>query len=404
MVLRECQIQWRKKMSQEHKCFRKFIGSLNAETSRETYGYKIQKFMKWAVVENLVSHSEAFEMLLNWNSDKITDVLEDYVVFLQERGDVAIGTDLASPELFFVMNRKIWHNKLVRKGIRKLQRKKGGELPIEDKELENVYMSAKTLREKCIISILNSLGIRPGALTDPVIKFKHLISIDDCYGVKIYDESDEGYWGILIPEARKDVDRYKQSRINNGEIITDESPLLATLPSRWNAKNDYITDDNLKEILLRLIKDKVKRTKVGNRYNKALVYMFRKRFNTKLKLNNNVNSNVAEKLMAHKKGLDGTYLKPTMKECYHEVKKAIGDLTINPTERQRIELEKIKNKNGKLEVEMQKRKDLESRLETLEAEKDAILKRSNMITISEGELTDQIKKIIKTERSKIVQK
>jgi len=124
MVLRQCQIDWRKEMSHNHKCFRKFIGSLNAETSRETYGYKIQKFMKWALGEKIVSHNEDFEGLLEFDAEKITDILEDYVFFLQERGDVAVGTDLASPELFFEMNRKMWHNKLVRKGIRKLQRKK----------------------------------------------------------------------------------------------------------------------------------------------------------------------------------------------------------------------------------------------------------------------------------------
>jgi len=375
MVLRECQIEWRRKMSTDHKCFRKFIGSLNAETSRETYGYKIQKFMKFAVNQKFVKHVEDFESLLEFDTEKITDVLEEYVFFLQERGDVAVGTDLASPELFFEMNRKIWHNKLVRKGIRKLQRKKGGELPIEDKELEDVYFGAKTIREKCIISILSSLGIRPGAIIDPVIKFKHLIPIEDSYCVKIYDESDEGYWGVLIPEARRDVDRYKQSRINNGETITDESPLLATLPSRWNAKRDYITDQNLKEILLRLIHNKVKRIKTGNRYDKALSYMFRKRFNTKLKLNNEVNSNVAEKLMAHKRGLDGTYLKPTMEECFVEVKKAFAELTIDPAERQRLEIQKkqqeiteLEDKNNQLENQQKQIDEMKIKQEKIEAE------------------------------------
>jgi hypothetical protein len=66
--------------------------------------------------------------LLEFDTEKITDVLEDYVFFMQNRGDIAVGTDLAAPELFFEMNRKIWHNKLVRKGIRRLNRKKGGEL------------------------------------------------------------------------------------------------------------------------------------------------------------------------------------------------------------------------------------------------------------------------------------
>jgi integrase/recombinase XerD len=326
----------------------------------------MQKFMKWAVSEKYVSHVEAFEMLLEWDSEKITDVFEDYVEFLENNKCMNIGTPLASPELFFTMNRKIWHSKLVRKGIRKLNRKKGGELPIEDKELEAVYFGTNSLRDRCMISILASLGIRRGALIDPVIRFKHLIPIENCYCVKIYDESDEGYWGVLIPEASRDVDRYKQSRIKSGEIITEDSPLLATSYSRWNRKNDYMTDDNLKEILARLIRDKVKRVKTGNRYDKALSYMFRKRFNTKLKLNNNVNSNVAEKVMAHKRGLDGTYLKPTMEECFVQVKKAFPELTIDPTERQRLEIETKQQKIDELETKTTIINEQEDRIKQLE--------------------------------------
>jgi len=298
-MLRVCQTEWRTKMYEEHTCFRKFLRSLNEESSKEGYGYKFQKFMRFAVDKKLVKHKEDFESLLEFDSGKITDVLEDYVDFLEDRGDKNVGTDLASPELFFQNNRKLWHRELVRGGIKRDKGLPGGELPIEDKELQVVYFGTDDLRKKCIISIISSLGIRPGALIDPVLCFKHLVPIEDCYAVKIYDGSLSGYWGFLIPEARKDVDNYKMERQSTGEKITDDSPVLATLHSRWNAKNKFMTDDNLKEILIRLIDGKVKRTKTGNRYDKALVTMFRKRFNTTLKLNNNINSNVAELVMAN---------------------------------------------------------------------------------------------------------
>lgn len=236
MVLRLVKIEWRTRLCKEHRCFKKFIKSLNSESSQEGYGYTIQKFMKFAVTEKHVKHNEDFEGLLKLNSDKITDVLEDYVDFLQENKTANVGTVLASPELFFTMNRKIWHNKMVRKGIKKLNRTKGGGLPIEDSEVEAVYFGTKSPRNRCFLSMLSSLGIRPGAITDPVLRFKHLEPIEDCYGVTIYDESEEGYTGILIPEARRDLDTYKASRITNGETITDESPIFATMPSRWNAK------------------------------------------------------------------------------------------------------------------------------------------------------------------------
>ena len=87
--------------------------------------------------------------------------------------------------------------------------------------------------------------------------------------------------------------------------------------------------------------------------------MFRKRFNTTLKLNNEVNSNIAEKLMAHKRGLDGTYLQPTMEECFAEFVKAIPELTIDPANRQQIEIAKQKKEItelGKKNLEIQKLK------------------------------------------------
>lgn len=348
MVLRKCQTQWRERLKKEHRCFKKFINSLNAETSQESYGYKIQKFMKFACGEGYVKHVEDFEGLLTYDSEKITDLLEDYVDFLQENKTANVGTDLASPELFFTMNRKIWHHKMVRKGIKKLNRKKGGSLPIEDEELEKVYFDNPHPRKRCIISLLSCLGIRPGALIDPVLKFKHLEPIEDCYGVMIYDDSEEGYWGIIIPEARKDLERYKVWREKRGETITDDSPLIATLPSRWNATRNYVTDENLSGLVAKMIRGKVQRKKMGNRNDKAVMTMFRKRFNTKLKLNNQVNSNVAELVMAHKlPGAQGTYTKPTLREVYEAIQPSFKDLTIDPRKRKQIELD-IKTEENKL--------------------------------------------------------
>ena len=110
------------------------------------------------------------------------------------------------------------------------------------------------------------------------------------------------------------------------------------------SKGDPISSRSVRELLYRILDTTgIQREKVGKRYDKAVIYGFRKRFNTILKLNNDVNSNIAEKLMAHKRGLDGTYLQPTREECFAEFVKAIPDLTIDQTEKQRVIIE-IKNK------------------------------------------------------------
>jgi integrase/recombinase XerD len=242
----------------------------------------------------------------------------------------------------------------------------------------------RSIRKQSIIHFLASTGVRPAALVDPVLKIKHLKSMPNlndpinqphyCYAVKVYDESREGYWAFLTPEARKIIDRYLNGRKLTGEKLDDESPLFTTLGSRWNTKNQYLTDENMQEILGRIVKgSKIIRKKTGNRYDKSLVYMFRKRFNTVLKINNNVNSNIAEKLMAHKKGLDGTYLQPSLDQFYAEFFKAISDLTIEDTERLRatnkiLEKEKseLRQLNEEKEQIIEDYKKLEARTRRLE--------------------------------------
>ena len=349
-------------MKSEHSSFRKFIKVPSTPKSKETYAYKIQRFMNFAATYKHVTHIEDFESLLEYDSEKITDILEDFVNYLEEQELVyeTIKSTLAAPELFFDMNRKLWHKKLVRRSIQREDRIQGGKEPATNDDLQNMLKYCeRSIRKQSIIHFLASTGIRPAALVDPVLKLKHLKSMPNlndpinqphyCYAVKVYDESREGYWAFLTPEARKIIDRYLNGRKLTGEKLDDESPLFTTLGSRWNTKNQYLTDENMQEILGRIVKgSKIIRKKTGNRYDKSLVYMFRKRFNTILKINNNVNSNIAEKLMAHKKGLDGTYLQPSLEQFYAEFFKAISDLTIEDTERLRVTNKILENEKSEL--------------------------------------------------------
>ncbi len=354
--------------------------------------------MKFAAEFKYVNHEEDFESLLEYDTEKITDILEDFVNYLEGQGLVceAIKPTLASPELFFEMNRKLWHKKLVRRGIQKEDRIQGGKDPATKEDLQQMLKYCeRSLRKQAIIHFLASTGIRPSALVDPVLKIKHLKSMPNlndpinqphyCYAVKVYDESKEGYYAFLTPEARKVIDRYLNGRKLQGEKLDDETPLFTTLGSRWNTKNQYLTDENMKEILGRIIKGaKIQRKKVGNRHDKSLVYMFRKRFNTILKLNGSVNSNIAEKLMAHKKGLDGTYLQPTMEECYAEFVKAIPELTIDDSERLRAKNEQLVKEMAESEKTQKTIKDLDAKL----AETTSTLKSAQtVLKIIEGSRT-----------------
>ena len=387
MIFRKKQHEWIEKMKKDHLCFKRMMKALNSEQSQGMYAYKIQKFMKYQLKHNHVKHHEDFESLLEFDSEKITDILEQYVYDLEDEGLVSdsIKSTISAPELFFEMNRKLWHKKLVRRSIEKTDRVQAGQEPATDEDVQMMLSYCeKSLRKQAIIHFLASTGIRPAALVDPVIRLKHLMSMPNpnnptiepewCYAVKIYDESNENYWSFLTPEAKLILDRYLNGRKLSGEKLTDESPLFTTMNSRHHTKNNHLTDSNLKNTLHNIVVgSKIPRKRVGNRFDKAIIYMFRKRFNGKLKMENSVNSNIAEKLMAHKRGLDGVYLKPTRDECYREFVKAIPQLTIDPTERLKLENEKKQEKIDQLEAKTQEviektkdNEDLKKRIQRME--------------------------------------
>ncbi|GKS66679.1 hypothetical protein YTPLAS73_02260 [Nitrosarchaeum sp.] len=102
-----------------------------------------------------------------------------------------------------------------------------------------------------------------------------------------------------------------------------------------------MSEMGLRKIIEKALKKAgIERIRTGTKYDKATITMFRKRFNGKLKQENQVNSNIAEKLMAHKKGLDGTYLQPTKEECFAEFVKAVSELTVSNEERQKLRIKK----------------------------------------------------------------
>ena len=84
-------------------------------------------------------------------------------------------------------------------------------------------------------------------------------------------------------------------------------------------------------ILFRIIQKipELKQAKKGRRHDVQINHGFRKRMNTILKLESQINSNIVEKIMGHKNGLDGVYLAPTRQECFEEFCKGILNLSIS---------------------------------------------------------------------------
>lgn len=190
-----------------------------------------------------------------------------------------------------------------------------------------------------------------------------------CYAVILYADEDESvnekdfrdkqddvqsgdfYWAFLTSEATNYLDRYFEHRKRYGEVLTDDSPISKADSIRKKSKQVMqLNDKGVNVMIQRVVCDvpELKRNKKDRRYDIQINHGFRKRTNTILKLESEVNSNIAEKILGHKNGLDETYLAPSRQQCFKEFVKGIVQLSIDGTARKPIKLEQMEKENIRL--------------------------------------------------------
>lgn len=270
----------------------------------------------------------------------------------------SIPTMYYGVELFFSMNDVTINFKKLRRMF-PAKVKRTGDKPYTTEDIQQMLSVTRYKRDRAFILFLASTGARVGSISG--LKVRHIEPVSQsCKSVLLYENSEEEYYAFLTPEASKTMDEYLKEREDDGEKLTPDSPVFRTTWSAGITQPKPLTVAGSKNIIYRALHHaRIKRTKQGNAYDIQLDMGFRKRFNTILKLNNEINSNVAEKLMAHKRGLDGAYLKPTPAQCFHEFSKAIPELTISPEERQKVTIQQQEKEISKLEREQRKIKHLE---------------------------------------------
>ena len=322
----------------KNRSFDIFMGSIKSPVSRRVYTYSLNEFMKFHNIKN-------YDSILKFNTKKIQKLLTDWVMALKEKDlkSQTILSKLHAIEGFLDMNMIIYHKKILHKLIPSNDYIPGGEIPFTNEEIQIMLDFTQKPRSKALIHFFASTGIRPAGIDDPILCLKHLEDMpNDCMAIKIYDGSRDNYWVFLTPEASKSLKHYLASRKLNGEELGDDSPIFTNTVKSNTKSQDHLSSKSARQIVFNILqKSGINRTKKGNRYDKATLYGFRKRFNTILKINNDVNSNIAEKLMAHKNGLDGNYLKPTKEQCFIEFLKAIETLTISNEYRDKLKIAKL---------------------------------------------------------------
>ena len=87
-------------------------------------------------------------------------------------------------------------------------------------------LSIADLRDRCIILLMTSSGIRVGAI--PALTIESLKKLDEGLGLlTVYGDSKKSrYVTLVTPECMSIIDEYLEYRMKQGEKINDRSPLI----------------------------------------------------------------------------------------------------------------------------------------------------------------------------------
>ena len=316
---------------------------IKTQRTLENYTRHLDQFLKFSKIKN-------FDSLLTITPKQLQDLVIDYIIYLKKTvSPNSVRTMLGGVRHFFVMNEVMLHWEFIQK-LYPVTVKKQGYKAWSTEDVKKMLDATKSLRNRAIIHFMASTGVRIGAFDGLVME--HLTDLEDgCKAVLIYPGTNDEYYTFLTPEASSILDEYLEKRSIDGERIGKDSPVFRQIYQIGIQKCHPLSSKSIKAVMFRLIDGNthIIRKKVSNNYDIQIDHGFRKRFNTIMKLQNNVNANIVEKILGHKNGLDGVYFTPTMEECFAEFKKAIAALTISDKNRDSIKIKELRDQNNDID-------------------------------------------------------
>lgn len=348
--------------------YKNFINSLDSEYSRRSYRRSFPQFMRFCKVDS-------YEAMLQIQPiKKLEGLIRDYFIHLREDRKLApasIAAYSAAIAHFYEMNDITINWKKLKKFKGKL-RSVVEDVPYTRQQIKTLIDNT-TLRDRCMILMMASAGLRRGAL--PNLRLKDLQKIEKygLYKIIVYKRDQEQYTTFCSPECARLIDQYLAWRERLGEKLQPESILFRrefNTTSLIRISKPRPLESNSIIRIMSILLDKTGLRPPTQNHNKTSLMQchgFRKFFDTQC-INHNMNPLYCEYLMGHKSGLIKSYFKPTDTELLEGNDKSVGYsgvipyLTINATDE---ENEQLRRQIETLQVE-------KSQIEDLQKEMNAI--------------------------------
>lgn len=357
--------------AKEQKSYRNFANTIRAKATRIDYDAYMKKFMKFHNIKS-------FDQLLQGDTLMIEERITQWLDEDKTITNSSKATYLAGIKHFYDMNRINLSWKIINKHLGEKER------PFQDRayKIEEILkmLNIANLREKMLLTLLTSAGLRRGAVAS--IKRKHIEKTTlGNYKIIIYAGTKDEYPTFCSRECSKYIDEYLTFRESKGERYTPEAPLLReefditdTLrASRPRHVTPHAVNNIIKSLTARadirtvthLIEGQ-EQFRSAMRKEVMLTHGLRK-FCSTMMAKARVYPNTRERLTGHKTGLDKAYLKPEDEDLLAEYMKAEPLLTIDPTARQEVKIKELQSNEKLLLTTLEKQNaDYEARLRNLE--------------------------------------
>jgi len=348
----------------------RFEQSIKSKHTLRNYTDHLERFLDYTKLKD-------YDSLVNMPKDDIEMLVEEYVVYLKKTvSPNSVQTMMTGIKHFFIMNRISLFWELIQKMYPE-RVKTSGFKAWDTKQIREMLDATTSKRSKALIHFLASTGSRIGVF-DYNLSMKHLKNLEDgSKAVLIYAGETDEYWSFLTPEASSALESYFEERKSDGETLSSYSPVFRIHYSLGIETPKQMKRNSVISIIWRIInKAKIKRVRINRNFDIQMDHGFRKRFNTIMKLDSEVNSNIAERILGHSvtHKLDNTYFTPSLENLFAEFKKAIPELTISEELKLKLENENKTKRITELESRDQEIEKLKARFEAVENLLDKSLK------------------------------
>jgi len=345
-----------------------FNSAIKAEKTRKLYRYFLDEFKNHFIIKS-------YDDLIGIKPEKLQVMLENYTMYQNERNLSwgSVSGKLTALRVFFSMNDVVALNWLKLRKMLPERKKSTGDKPYTTKDIQIMLRAIPNLKFRCIMHFLAASGMRIGAFEE--LKLKHIQDMPNgCKSLLVYDDDKSEYQTFIHYEAVQALDEWLDYRTKQGEIITPESWVIPQLLD----STKHCTSVSIGSQMGRYAHQGSKEIKKRGRYAIQACNGFRKRFNTILKSNPNVNVNLVEKMFAHSTTipLDNVYFKPAIEQLFDEYQKNIPELLIDDAFRLK---EQLKQKDEKINELIQKDNEIDTLKQTILEIKNNMLELQNKI-------------------------